>query len=244
MNSYQDTTQTVLITGANRGIGLEHVRQALGNGDRVIAGCRKPADAAELQVLVEHYPDHLRIEAVDTGDRASIDAFAEGLSGVPVDILINNAGIYGGSWATDAQRQTVEGMDYDLWEEMLRVNVIGPFRLTAKLLPNLALGARTLVVMMSSDLGSITNNLYGQSHAYNSSKAALNMLTKGLSCDLKERGISVMSLAPGWTRTALGGAGAKWDVDDSVRHQREVIARADSRSSGQFINLLGETVPW
>ncbi len=237
-------TRTWLVTGSNRGIGLEHVRQALAAGDRVIAACRVPAAADALRALAAEYPDRLRIEAVDMGQGEAIDALAERLAGVPIDILVNNAGLYGGNWNDDSHRQTVEGMDYDLWDEMMRINVIAPFRCTVRLLPNLALGSRKLVVMMSSDLGSIANNVHGQSHAYRSSKAALNMLTKGLAIDLEDRGISVLSMAPGWTKTDLGGAGASWDVDESVRRQRDVIADEGCASSGAFLNLLGEPVPW
>jgi NAD(P)-dependent dehydrogenase (short-subunit alcohol dehydrogenase family) len=237
-------TESLLVTGSNRGIGLELVRQSLEAGERVIAACRNPAQATALQQLSTAFPRQLRIEALNTASGASIDALAERLAGVPVDVLVNNAGIYGGSWTTDAQRQTIDGMDYALWDEMMRVNVMGPFRLVARLLPNLLMGHRKLAVMMSSDLGSITNNQQGQSHAYRSSKAALNMLTKGLAVELRGRGIAVVSMAPGWTRTELGGEAATWSVDESVRRQREVIARLDLGATGTFINLLGESVPW
>lgn len=233
--------RTILVTGANRGIGLEHVRQALESGETVIAACRQPATA---QALLDLDQARLRLEQVDMASGASIDALANRLSGVPVDMLINNAGIYGGSWTTDAHRQTLAGMDYDLWEEMMRVNVIAPFRLTSRLIANLKAGTEKLVVMMSSDLGSITNNQQGQSHAYRSSKAALNMLTKGLSIDLAASGIKTISMAPGWTQTDLGGGNALWPVDESVRLQRQVLADAETFESGSFVNLKGETVPW
>ncbi|MCJ2179777.1 SDR family NAD(P)-dependent oxidoreductase [Novosphingobium sp. 2580] len=135
-------------------------------------------------------------------------------------------------------------MDYGLWEEILRVNTIGPFRLTVALRPQLARGTRGLVVMMSSDLGSISANAQGQSHAYRTSKTALNMVTKGLAIDLASEGLAVVAMAPGWTRTELGGAHATWSTEDSVANQRRVIAALGREYSGRFINLLGETVPW
>jgi NAD(P)-dependent dehydrogenase (short-subunit alcohol dehydrogenase family) len=236
--------QTLLITGANRGIGLEHVRQALAAGQSVIAACRAPDQAEALTALAERHPETLRIEPLDQGDGASIGALIDRLDGAAIDVLINNAGLYGGSWADSAERQTIDGMDYEQWEEILRVNVIGVFRLTAALLPNLLAGSDKQVVMMSSDLGSIANNNQGQSHAYRSSKAALNMLTRGLSIDLKDRGVTVISMAPGWTQTDLGGPAATWAVDESVRRQRQVIAAATSAQSGAFLNLNGETVAW
>jgi len=209
----------------------------------VIAAVRAPEAASELQDLVQRF-DALRIEQVDMASGVSIDALAERLGEEPIDLLLNNAGLYGGSWATDAARQTVDGMDYDLWHRIMGVNVIAPFRLAARLVSNLQAGTGKLAVMMSSDLGSIANNQHGQSHAYRSSKAALNMVTKGLSIDLESSGIKVVSLAPGWTRTELGGEGAQWDTDESVRRQRQVLAGAATRVSGTFIDLNGQAVPW
>lgn len=236
--------ETWLVTGANRGIGLEMVTQALAAGERVIATARQPDAATALQALVAVYPDRLRIEQLDTGDGPSIADFAARIADETIDVLVNNAGLYGGSWGSDAARQAVDGMDYGLWEDILRVNVLGPFRLTAALRPHLANSPRKLVVMMSSDLGSIANNNLGQSHAYRTSKAALNMVTKGLSIDLAEDGITIVSMAPGWTRTDLGGDNAPWSVEDSVANQRKVIAGLGRADNGRFVNLMGEAVAW
>jgi NAD(P)-dependent dehydrogenase (short-subunit alcohol dehydrogenase family) len=236
---------TTLITGANRGIGLEHVRQALEAGEAVIAACRAPAEATALHPLRSEHGEALRIEELDVASGPSIDALAARLEGVAVEILINNAGVFGPfGWPEGARLQSITGMDYDLWEDILRINVLGPFRVTARLLPNLLAGQRKLVIMMSSDLGSIAKNTLGSSHAYRTSKAALNMLTKGLAIELKSQGVTVISLAPGWTKTDLGGEGAHWAVDDSVRAQREVLATFDLTQSGQFIDLTGKAVPW
>jgi NAD(P)-dependent dehydrogenase (short-subunit alcohol dehydrogenase family) len=236
---------TLLITGANRGIGLEHVRQALGAGETVIAACRAPAQATDLHSLVSSYGGRLSIAELDVAVGASIDALARRLEGVAVDVLINNAGVFGPlGWPEGARLQSISGMDYDLWENMLRINVLGPFRVTARLLPNLLAGQRKLVIMMSSDLGSIAKNTLGTSHAYRASKAALNMLTKGLAIELKSQGITVVSLAPGWTKTDLGGEQAHWAVDESVKAQREVLANFDLTHSGQFIDLTGKVVAW
>ncbi|MBH0113369.1 SDR family oxidoreductase [Novosphingobium sp. YJ-S2-02] len=236
--------QCWIVTGANRGIGLEYVRQCLAKGLRVIATVRDPARARELRALAQAHPGQCRIEALDTGSGESIDDFAKRIAGEAVDVLVNNAGLYGGSWASDAARQSLEGMDYALWEEILRVNTIGPFRLTVALREALSRGERKLVVMMSSDLGSIADNTMGQSHAYRTSKAALNMVTRGLAIDLAGEGISVVSMAPGWTQTDLGGEAATWPVADSVARQLAVIETLGAKDSGQFVNLLGEPVAW
>jgi len=239
---------TILISGANRGIGLEHARQALAAGSLVIAGCRDPATAKDLRALADEFGPALRIEALDVESAQSIAALAARLEGVPVDILVNNAGIYGNSDAPSfpggVPAQSLLGMDYDLWDRTHRINVVGPFRMTAALLPNLLAGERKLVVMMSSDLGSIGANTLGTSHAYRTSKAALNMLTRGLAIDLKDQEISFISMAPGWTRTALGGDGGHWSVEESVTQQRAVIDKVGPAESGQFIDLTGKIVAW
>ena len=234
---------TMLVTGASRGIGLEYVRQALAAGEAVIATTRTASDA--LDALAAEYGSLLRIEILDASDFASIDALAGRLAGVPVEILLNNAGLFANApFPAGMAAQTLDGMDYDFWEKLLRVNVVAPFRLTAKLLPNLLAGTRKTVVMMSSDLGSIGNNQQGASHAYRSSKAALNMLTKGLSLDLKDKGVTVMSMAPGWTKTDLGGPDAMWTVEDSVANQRKIIAGLTFADTGRFIDLTGKPVNW
>ncbi len=233
-----------MVTGANRGIGLEYVRQLLEGGQQVIATAREPEQAEALLTLQTAYPELLRVVALDVGCGESITALAGELAGERIDVLVNNAGMYGGSWTTDAAAQSVAGMDYPQWEEIFRINSIAPFRLTVALLPQLQLAAQPLVLMMSSDLGSIANNTQGQSHAYRSSKAALNMVTKGLSIDLAEQGISVVSMAPGWTQTDLGGADAQWPVAESVSRQLQVIAGLGPADNGRFINLLGEEVAW
>lgn len=233
--------QTWVITGANRGIGLELVRQLLAAGQSVIATARDPGKATELAELAA---PGLVIEQLELENRASIDAFAARLEGKAIDVLFNNAGLYGGSWDDSSGRQGRDAMDYDLWEQIMRVNVMAPFRLTNALLPNLAAGVRKLVVMMSSDLGSITNNAQGQSHAYRSSKAALNMITKGLSVELAGDGVTVVSMAPGWTQTDLGGTQATWPVEASVANQIKTIGGLSAADNGRFVNLLGETVAW
>lgn len=240
--------KTWLITGSSRGIGLEHVRQALAAGDKVIAACREPARADALAALREAQPARLRLETLDVADAASVQALADRLAGEPIDVLLNNAGIYGPpgtpGWPEGAAAQSLQGMDCAHWEHLFRTNVMGPFRMTAALLPNLLAGQRRLVVMMSSDLGSIEMNTQGTSHAYRSSKAALNMLARGLAIDLQAQGVKVVALAPGWTRTELGGGSGQWSTSDSVAAQRLVLEGAGAVDSGRFINLTGEYLPW
>lgn len=237
-------SNTWLISGANRGIGLGYASQLLAMGEKVIAGVRDPDNAESLTELSRQYKPLLSIGRLDMNDWDSIDSFAGNLKERRIDYLINNAGLYGGSWTRDSHRQSVDSMDYELWEEIMRVNVIAQFRLTRALEESLMRSGNPLVVMMSSDLGSIGNNEHGQSYAYRTSKAALNMIARSLAVDLRERGIRVISMAPGWTQTALGGWSATWSVEDSVAKQIKVIAALGPEDTGRFLNLHGESVPW
>jgi NAD(P)-dependent dehydrogenase (short-subunit alcohol dehydrogenase family) len=238
------TAATILVTGANRGIGLEHVRAALAAGHRVIGAARAPGSATALARLAEHHPGQLRVIALDVTDEASVAAAATALGGDTVDALVNNAGTYGpGGWSATGQvSQSAAGMDYAVWRQILEVNVLGAFRVAAAFQPHLARSARPLHVLLSSDLGSITNNRVGHSHAYRSSKAAVNMLAKGLAFEWP--GIITVALAPGWCRTELGGDDAPLDPADSVRDQQATFARLTLADSGRFIDRFGATVPW
>lgn len=233
-----------LITGASRGIGLEHARQALAAGETVIATARQPESAEHLQRLKAQHGDRLRIEPFDSSNTDAPAAIAARLAGVPIDILLNNAGTSRAGWPGAPVQPEPADLDPAAWDEVLRVNLTAPFLLTIALRPNLAASTRRLVVMMSSDLGSIANNTMGGSHAYRASKAGLNMVTKGLSLDLAKDAIGVIAMAPGWVRTELGGAAAMWSVEDSVANQREVIAGITPADTGCFINLKGERVAW
>jgi NAD(P)-dependent dehydrogenase (short-subunit alcohol dehydrogenase family) len=222
---------TALITGASRGIGAEYVRQLRAKGWRVIAAMRTPKGDDSVPL--------------DTADHASIDALAAHLAGVAVDLLVNNAGSYGPQGFPDGQHYQAFGTtDYDVWADILRVNLFGPMKMVEAFAAHLEASDRKLVVNMSSDLGSVANNAHGGSHAYRTSKTALNMLTKGLSIDLAPRGITVVSMAPGWTRTELGGSMAPLSVEDSVAGQIAVIEGLGAADSGRFVNLRGEDVSW
>ena len=237
-------SNTWLITGANRGIGLGYATQLLAMGEKVIAGVRDPDNAESLIELSRQHEPLLNISRLDLNDWDSIDSFAGNLEKERIDYLINNAGLYGGSWTEDSHRQSADNMDYELWEEIMRVNVIAQFRLTRALEGSLVRSDKPLVVMMSSDMGSIGNNDKGQSYAYRTSKVALNMIARSLAVDLGGRGIRVISMAPGWTQTALGGWTATWSVADSVAKQIDVITALGPEDTGRFINLHGESVPW
>ncbi len=234
---------TVLITGANRGIGLEHARQYAAKGWVVIATARKPERAEDLQALQQEYPETLEIHALDVTSRQGVMSLASQLAGRPIDILINNAGTFGPKGAPEGMAyQSLNFMDYGLWREMLEVNLMAPFHIAVELRRNLVRAERPLLVNMSSGLASIEENTMGMSHAYRSSKAGLNMLTKGMAAEWKT--IIIVSMSPGWCKTELGGEFAEVEPQVSVRDQQRTYEALSIKDSGRFIDRFGETVAW
>lgn len=233
----------VLITGASRGLGLEHARQYLAKGWEVIATARNPESSPGLKALGSNGEGRLRPMRMDVTDYARVEAVAGELDGESLDVVVNNAGTYGPKSAFEGMHyQSLESMDYDLWREMLEINVLAAFKVAVCFKPHLEAAAHPLLVNMSSDMGSIGNNSIGHAYAYRSSKAALNMLTRGMAIEWKE--VTVIAMAPGWCRTDLGGPEAPVDPVESVRMQQELFERLESSRSGEFIDRFGETVSW
>ena len=232
----------VLITGANRGIGLEHVCQYAKKGWRVYACARTPDSATALQEKAAAYPELISLHKLDVTDHAAVDALAQELQGVAIDVLLNNAGTFGPQGAPEGMAyQSLTNMDYDIWRTMLEVNTLAPFKVATAFHDHVAASERKLLVMMSSGLGSITDN-QGSSYAYRASKAGLNIITKGMAAEWED--IIVVAMAPGWCRTDLGGALAEIDPADSVRDQQDTYARLSPADSGRYIDMNGETVNW
>ena len=221
---------TVLVTGANRGLGLEFVRQYAADGWTVIACCREPAKAKELSKLT----GSIAVEALDVGVDAQISALAKRLKGRAIDLLINNAGIYGPRSGTDTAA----------WLDVFRVNSIAPLHLSHALVDNVARSELKRIVSVSSAMGSIGENGSSGDYVYRSSKAALNMAMKGLSNELRDRGIIVAALSPGWVKTDMGGRGAPLEAADSIASLRQVIARLKPKDSGKFFSHEGKAIPW
>ena len=233
----------ILITGASRGLGLEHAKQYLAKDWEVIATARNPESSPGLKALDSHHADRLRRIQMDVTDHLRLEAVAEELAGQSLDILLNNAGTYGPKSAFEGMYyQSLESMDYDLWREMHELNVMAAFKVAVCFKPHLEAAAHPLLVNMSSDMGSIGNNSIGHAYAYRSSKAALNMLTKGMAIEWQN--LNVIAMAPGWCRTDLGGPEAPVDPVESVRMQQELFERLEFSRSGEFINRFGETVNW
>ncbi|MFT6579749.1 MAG: NAD(P)-dependent dehydrogenase (short-subunit alcohol dehydrogenase family) [Alphaproteobacteria bacterium] len=219
---------TVLITGANRGLGREFARQFRALDWRVIATCRDPAGSG-LQGDVH---------ALDVTDGASVQALAKSLAGEPIDLLLNNAGIYG------PRDSDFGNIDFDAWDEVMRVNTLAPLRVAEALADNVLRSERKQMVFISSMMGSLAQTSGGDGFIYRSSKAGLNMAVKILSNHLKPRGATCVMFHPGWVRTDMGGPSAAIDPVVSVSGMMNVIKRLKPEDSGRFINYDGFDFPW
>ncbi len=231
------TDSTILITGANRGIGLEFAERFAGDGWGVIACCRQPADAASLQALAARYPA-IEITELDVTDYVRVAALAAQLRDRAIDILLSNAGVYG---PTGMNFGKVEAAP---WRKVFEVNTIAPMMLVQAFADHVAASERKLVAVISSKMGSIDDNGSGGSYVYRSSKTAVNQVVKSLSIDLAGRGISVLTLHPGWVRTDMGGANAEISVEQSVEGLKRILLAAGPESSGRFIEFNGDSIPW
>ena len=224
-------TGTVLITGANRGIGLEFARQYAAAGWTVIGTARKPDQATELAAL------DVEIVQLDVTDQSSIDAMSESLEGRSIDVLVNNAGIF-------PRVGQIEKVDIDDYTQTLLVNTLGPVRITQALLPQLRAGDSKKIVNITSQLASIELNTGGNFYGYRESKAALNMFTKTLALELGPEGFICITLHPGWVRTDMGGANATLSPEESVTGMRKVIDNMAADDNGVYRGFHGDIVPW
>ncbi|CAM3573028.1 SDR family oxidoreductase [Parendozoicomonas haliclonae] len=233
--------KTILITGANRGLGLELTRQYLNDQNRVIATARTPANAENLQQLQQSFPDQLTVYPLDVTKQESIHSLSASLQGQPLDMLINNAGIYGPREMTVSP----DNLDMATWQEVLTTNTISPLLISAALLPSLKAGQGKTIIFISSFYGSIASNTATTgSYYYASSKAAMNMTVKKLSDELASEGFICTSISPGWVQTDMGGPEADLTVEESITRVRSVIEKLKSADNGGFLNSLGETLPW
>lgn len=226
-------TYQVLITGANRGIGLEFTKQYAQDGWLVLACCRNPQQATALQALAKTYAN-IQLFSLDVADFAQVDALAHQLKNQKIDVLINNAGVYPDSSSGDA----------DAWLEAFKINSIAPFKIATAFTPHIANSKLKKLATLSSKMGSMDDNTSGGSYVYRSSKAAVNMVMKSLSIDLKPLGIAVVTLHPGWVLTDMGGTNALIDTQTSVSGLRQVIQSLSLSNSGQFIAYDGKVINW
>jgi NAD(P)-dependent dehydrogenase (short-subunit alcohol dehydrogenase family) len=229
---------TVLITGANRGLGLEWTRQYLAAGWRVIATCRHPEDATDLHATLGGHSKAF-LYRLDVTDAQDLRSLRMGLETEPIDVLLNNAGVY-----LDKFDPGVGGLHFDAWEASFAVNTLGPARVTETFLDNVARSERRLVVAITSHMGSIAEINSPGAYAYRASKAALNAVMKGMSLELRARGVGVLLLHPGWVRTRMGGPDGPMSPEPSVASMRALVERFTLEQSGSFLRYNGTLIPW
>jgi len=215
---------TVLVTGANRGIGLEFVRQYAQDGWHVIACCRNPNAATKLQCLNSQFPQHLRVYALNMIDHVQIEQLSETLSTETIDLLINNAGVY-----SPEHGDAFGATDYAAWLYVFQVNSMAPLKMAEAFIQQIARSEFKTIVTIT---------------IYRASKAAVNIVMKSLSIDLDAQQINAVLLHPGWVKTDMGGASALISVEQSVTGMRHIIRNLTLKDSGKFYAFDGQTVPW
>ena len=231
--------KTTLITGTNRGIGLEFTRQYAADGWRVLACARRPDRSDALNTLAAQYSKQISVHRLDVGDDLGIDQLASSLTGQPIDLLINNAGVY-----TDPRGGALNNDDYEAWTRSFLINTMATLKMVRAFRPHVVGSGQKTVVTISSKMGSIAENDSGGSYMYRSSKAAVNMVVKTLAIDLKPAGVIAIVLHPGWVKTDMGGPHALISSMQSVSGMREVISRLTINDSGKFIAYDGKEILW
>ncbi|HEX4046026.1 MAG TPA: SDR family oxidoreductase [Gammaproteobacteria bacterium] len=230
--------QTILITGANRGIGLEMTKQYLTAGWQVFACCRNPQQADALKQLKTQHNNQLIIIKLDVRNLDEIQQLPAQLNHQPIDILMNNAGVIGSRAATLQDSESAN------WLETFKINTLGPALLTQTLLDQVAKSKLKLIVNISSSMGSISANTEGGYYLYRASKAGLNAITKSLAVDLKEKNITVIAIHPGWVKTDMGGEHALISPEQSVAGIRQVLEKITLQDTGAFIKYNGDRLAW
>jgi NAD(P)-dependent dehydrogenase (short-subunit alcohol dehydrogenase family) len=232
----EPSEQVLLITGTNRGLGLEFVRQYAAAGYRIFACCRDPLEAAALNTLAAASGGKVSVHALDVGDFSQIERLAAELKGQAIDVLINNAGFY--------PHGAFGAIDYGQWHKALLINTMAPLRMAECFVEQVAASRLRKLVTLSSKMGSIADNDSGGSTLYRTSKTAVNMVMKNLTIELKARGIATLTLHPGWVQTDMGGANAPVTPERSVAGMRAVIDALALAGSGRFVAYDGAEIPW
>lgn len=222
---------TIMITGASRGLGLEFARQFYNEECRVIATCRSPKDANELNAIGD-----IDVHALDVTDDKSVTTLADKLRGENIDILINNAGVIG-------QRDGFGRIDYDIWAETMDTNVFGPMRVAEAFRDNVMNSEKKQMIFITSRMGSITEAV-PNAYVYRSSKAALNMAVKCLSAELGEQGLIAVLFHPGHVQTDMGGQAAPVTPQKSIEGMKNQIVALTRDDNGRFLSYDGRQIPW
>ncbi|MGE5475814.1 MAG: SDR family oxidoreductase [Bacteroidales bacterium] len=220
---------TILITGASRGLGLEFARQYAAAGWRVLATVRDPLSGRAVSDA------GAEVYVADVTDPASVQRLKGALAGVELDIVLNNAGIYG-------ENQSFGAVDPDGFMKVMRTNALAPLKVAEAFADQLA--GRKIIATVSSLMGSIAENSSGNFYAYRASKAAVNMIMKTLALDLAARGVTAIALSPGWVQTDMGGANAPLTPPEAIAGMRAVLDKVSLNDSGKFFHFDGRELPW
>lgn len=227
--------KTILVTGTNKGVGFEITRFLANRGDKVIACCRRPSEAEALNKL----EGEIDVEEVSVGEDHSVNELADRLKGIPINTIINNAGTIG----PEAKRQSALDMDFNGWAETFNINSMGPVRIMQALLPNLKMTESPKIMTVTSQMGALSLDMTS-SHAYCSSKAAINKFMKLASIDLKPEGIAVGLVHPGWVRTDMGGPRAHLSPEESAVGCIKVTDELTLNNTGGFWKWNGDVHDW
>ncbi len=234
---------SMLVTGASRGLGLEMVRQFVGDGWRIYACCRTPETATDLAALAAGSGGLITLHTLDVSKPEQVRALADEFRGTPIDMLVNNAGLLG--CTIDQMGPAAFGsIDYEAWAKVHEINTMAPLRVTEAFVDHVAESDLKLLFFMSTHMGCITELADGGLYPYRSSKAALNLLVKGLSIDLAPRGVRTIAVHPGWVVTDMGGPDAPVNKVDSIAGIRSVVANYGAEQTGCFYQYDGRELPW
>jgi len=236
---------TILITGANKGLGLGFATRFAGEGWTVLASCRNPEKATALKALAEKHKGKIRIDALDVLDHRAIEAYGAALKDQAIDVLLNNAGIIG------KEPQEIGQTDYEDWDQIVKTNVFGTTKMCETFVGHVAKSERKLIVNLTSGTSSITRKTVGRMpgtkgeyHLYSPSKTMLNMVSRYLAWEYKPMGITVVVLGPGWVQTDMGGAEALFTIDQSMDKCVPLIKSFGLKDAGKFILFDGSEPPW
>ena len=233
-----------LVTGANRGLGLEFTKQILQAGHNVYAACRNINDIEDLDLLFTEYKDKLIVVNLDINDHNSILSLSEKLKDTSIDVMINNAGTIGPlPYFENTFKQHYGTIDYDVWSDVFKTNLFGPVKMAETFLENIEDGNDKKMIFISSVVGSIADD-HQKAFAYATSKTALNKSVALLADILKEKEIKVLAMCPGYVKTRMNGGGANLEPEESIAGMLKQIEKLDLESSGSFVRYNGESINW
>ena len=233
-----------LVTGANRGLGLEFTKQILQTGHNVYAACRNINDIEDLDLLFTEYKDKLIVVNLDINDHNSILSLSEKLKDTSIDVMINNAGTIGPlPYFENTFKQHYGTIDYDVWSDVFKTNLFGPVKMAETFLENIENGNDKKMIFISSVVGSIADD-HQKAFAYATSKTALNKSVALLADILKEKEVKVLAMCPGYVKTRMNGGGANLEPEESIAGMLKQIEKLDLESSGSFVRYNGESINW